>query len=375
MLDVIFGAVLFILVPVFFIIKKEKLKFLRNRLTFANAVVILLLYFFFFPSIVTNENPDFQKDVGVTKLLPPLKTVKVIHLKKENKQKFSPVDEFFRWKNKVIKQSFNENLIFADNIIESSGKIFYYQKQLKKEINKEEVETEDGQSKISSKIFWLGSDQYGRDIFTRIVYGTRISLIIGLGSVIISLLSGLSLGFFAGFKGGILDSVLSRFTDMILAFPVIFLIILILALFGNSIFTVIIVLGFSGWMGLFKIVRSEVISIKNKDYFISARMAGLSNYELLFKEILPVIIAPVLVNLVLQYGNVILAESALSFLGLGTGSAYPSWGAMVEAGQEYITHAWWMILFPGLILVFTLLTANRFGRELNEFYNPRIKYD
>ena len=159
---------------------------------------------------------------------------------------------------------------------------------------------------------------------------------------------------------------------MFLAFPVIFLIILILALFGNSLFTVIFVLGFSGWMSLFKIVRGEVISLKNKDFFITAQLVGLNKKSLLLKEVLPVITAPIVVNLVFQYGNVILAEAALSFLGLGTGSSYPSWGAMIEAGQNYLSQAWWMIFFPGITLFFTLFAANNLGREINSYFNPRL---
>ncbi len=121
----------------------------------------------------------------------------------------------------------------------------------------------------------------------------------------------------------------------------------------------------------FKIVRGEVISIKHKDYFQSSKLIGLTKFQLLFKEILPVIFAPVLVNLVFLYGNVILAEAALSYLGLGTGSIYPSWGAMINAGQNYLSKAWWMILFPGLALYITLYTANKFGKEINQLINPR----
>ena len=159
---------------------------------------------------------------------------------------------------------------------------------------------------------------------------------------------------------------------MFLAFPIIFFVVLILALFGSSTISVIIVLGLSGWMSLFKIVKAEVINIKTKDYFLTAKMIGLSKTKLLTKEILPVIMIPVTVNIIFLYGNVILAESALSYLGLGVSSEYPSWGKMIEAGQEYMHHAWWLILFPGLMLIITLLTANSIGRRINIYFNPRI---
>jgi peptide/nickel transport system permease protein len=164
-------------------------------------------------------------------------------------------------------------------------------------------------------------------------------------------------------------------TDLFLTFPIIFLILLILSLFGNNIFAVIIVLGITGWMTLFKVVRSEVISIKNKDFFVTSKLLGLSNFQLLRKEIIPIILAPIIVNIVFQFASVILAESALSYLGLGVGMDYPSWGSMIEAGQEYLSKAWWMSFFPGLMLVLTLLSANNLGREINRIYNPRILND
>jgi peptide/nickel transport system permease protein len=132
------------------------------------------------------------------------------------------------------------------------------------------------------------------------------------------------------------------------------------------------VLGVSGWMSLFKIVRSEVLSIKQKDYFITSVLIGLKKMHLLRKEIFPVIITPVTVNLIFLFSNVILAEAALSYIGLGGGNSYPSWGSMISSGQEYISKAWWLIAFPGTALILTLFTFNSFGKTLSRLYNPRI---
>ena len=226
---------------------------------------------------------------------------------------------------------------------------------------------------IKEKFFLLGTDEFGRDLFVRLIYGTRISITVGLGAIVLSFLIGIFLGFIAGYRGGLLDIVLNRFTEIFLAFPVIYLIVLILALFGSSLLSVIVVLGISGWMSLFKIVKSEVLSIKQKDFFSTAELVGLNKSQLLIKEILPVIVAPVLVNLVFLFSNVVLAEAALSYLGLGSGNAYPSWGSMISSGQEYITKAWWLIAFPGLGLILTLYSVNSSGKMLGKVLNPRLK--
>lgn len=232
------------------------------------------------------------------------------------------------------------------------------------------LKNEAGQPEIKSKMYLLGSDEYGRDVFSRIIYGSRISLLVGFFAVIISLFLGLTLAFWAAEKGGIVNLILSRLTDLFLTLPSIFLVILILALFGNNLISIIVVLGFSGWMSLFKVAKSEISTIKTKEYYLSAKLLGINNFNLLTKEILPVILIPVLVSLVFQFSNVILAESALSFLGLGTGNNYPSWGSMIESGQRYISMSWWLIVIPGFVLVITLLSINDIGRRINKKINP-----
>ena len=375
--DLITSALLIIIFPLLILNQKNKNNLLSAGLNGAvnssSFTVMILVSFFIFAPLITNYNPNFQKDIGVTKLLPPLSYVDVLTLKKKNKSETkSNIAAFLNLKNEIVKNSFNENLIFADSI-KSGGTVIFYQKGKPKEISKSSLELADNLPIVKKKYFLLGTDEFGRDIFSRLVYGARNSLLIGFGAVFIALIVGISLGFSAGYPGGFIDSFLNRFTEVFLAFPVIFLIILILALFGSSFLTVMIVLGFSGWMSLFKIVRGEIIALKKKDFFISAQMIGLSRYNLLVKEILPIILAPVIVNLVLLYGNVILAESALSYLGLGVGNNFPSWGAMIESGQAYINKAWWMIFFPGLALFLTLFTANKIGKEINIHYNPAIK--
>ncbi|RPI75787.1 MAG: ABC transporter permease [Ignavibacteriales bacterium] len=372
--DIFISGLLFILFPLIFFFFKKKLLFLFSRVSFASIVLILLVISFLFAPLITNRNPEFYKNIGMTKLLPPLSAVNVLHFEKENMQPITSLGKFISLRDEVAKKSFNDNIEYVDSTL-ANGKIIYYQKGIQKEIDNKNVIFENGKPLITSYTFYLGSDQFGRDVLTRLVYGARISLMVGLGSVFISLLIGLILGFLAGYTGGIFNTIFSRITDMFLSFPIIFLVVLILALFGNSLISVISILGFAGWMSLFKIVKTEVLSIKDKNYFISAKLLGLSKKQLLTREVLPVIIVPIVVNLIFQFGNVIIAESALSYLGLGLGENYPSWGSMIQSGQEYLSSAWWMIFFPGMILILTLLSANSFGLSLNRKLNPRLQND
>jgi peptide/nickel transport system permease protein len=369
--DSMFSGIIFVVIPILSYIYRKKLSILHEKIFPAAFFLILLIVCFLFAPLISNKNPDFYKNIGTTKLLPPLSSVKVLHFKSNSPQ---PGNSFFSLRDKVVKKSFDESIQYVDSI-SVGGKIIYYQNGAGNEADKKDLIMQDGNPYVTKQIFLLGSDQFGRDVLTRLIYGARISLTVGLGSVFISLLIGLTFGFLAGYIGGFLDISFSRFTDMLLSFPVIFLVILILALFGNSLLSVIVVLGFSGWMSLFKIVKTEVLSVKEKNYFISSKLLGLSKKQLFFKEVLPVIIVPVIVNIIFQFGNVIIAESALSYLGLGLGNNYPSWGAMIQSGQEYLSLAWWMIFFPGITLIFTLLSANSFGLSLSRKLNPRLQND
>lgn len=366
-----------LLLPIFVVllISIKKLRsWISRPLSFSGAFILILTICFLFAPLITKQNPDFQKNISVTKLLPPFSSVKFITLKEKNIDKKNEIEKFISQKRSLIPESYNDNLVFIDSLKFSSenNSIEYYQNNVAKDLPLTEIIRSNGYPIIKEKFFLLGSDEFGRDIFTRIIYGSRISLLVGFGSVLLSLIIGVGLAFTAAQRGGVIDLLLNRLTDLFLSFPTIFLVILILALFGSNIISVIIVLGLSGWMSLFKVVKSEIASVKKKDYFISAELIGLKNRKLLIREILPVIIAPVIVNLIFQFSNVILAESALSYLGLGTGSNYPSWGAMIESGQEYILQSWWMIFIPGVILILTLLSVNSIGRKINSYYNPKL---
>jgi peptide/nickel transport system permease protein len=370
--DASLSTLLFLLIIPLILFFRKRFSFLTGKLNFSFGFLIVLGFVFLFAPIISNENPDFSKNLSVTKLLAPFSSVNQLELKSDEVSNLSGAELFRKESEQIIKPSFDDNIIFTDSV-KISEKFTYYQKKEAYEIEKELLTGEFGIPIIKEKFFLLGTDEFGRDLFVRLIYGTRISLSVGIGAVVVAFIIGMILGFIAGYRGGIPDILLNRFTEIFLAFPVIYLVVLILALFGSSIFSVIIVLGVSGWMSLFKIVKSEVVSIKQKDFFSTSELVGLTRFQLLSKEIFPIIFTPVLVNLIFLFSNVVLAEAALSYLGLGTGNTYPSWGSMISSGQEYITKAWWLIAFPGLGLILTLFSFNSSGRMLGKVFNPRLK--
>jgi peptide/nickel transport system permease protein len=373
------SLILIIFIPILMISVKKVRKLIKTKLNLSTVVITLLVICFLFAPIISEQNPDFQKNISVTKLLPPFSSVKYVTLKNSNSINNTAIERFIKLRKSIIPESYNDEMVFVDSIklvinsnTFSNSYTEYFQNGIFKKILTDSLIQANGSPILNKKYFIFGSDEFGRDIFTRIIYGSRISLLVGFGSVFLSLIIGIGFAFIAAQKGKVIDLILSRLTDLFLSIPTIFLVIIILALFGSNIISVIVVLGLSGWMSLFKVVKTEIATIKKKDYFLSAELIGLRNTKLLIREILPVIIAPVIINLIFQFGNVILAESALSYLGLGTGTSYPSWGAMIEAGQEYITRSWWMIFIPGIILIITLLSINSVGRRINKFYNPKL---
>ncbi len=219
----------------------------------------------------------------------------------------------------------------------------------------------------------FGTDLLGRDVLSRMIYACRISLEVSVVAVGISVGIGTVLGAIAGYFGGWIDQVICRFIDMMLCFPTIFLILAVIAYLEPSILTIMVVIGLTSWMGVARLVRAEVLSLKERDFVKVAKLYNAGALRIIFKHLIPNAIAPILVSASLGLGQAILIESALSFLGIGVQPPIPSWGNMLIEGKQTLGIAWWLSVFPGLAILITVLAFTLLGESLQHILNPKTK--
>jgi len=223
-----------------------------------------------------------------------------------------------------------------------------------------------------SKEHPLGTDELGRDVLARILWGGRVSMLVGFVAVGISTLVGILFGALAGYYGKWVESIIMRFVDIMLCFPTFFLILAVIAFLEANIWNIMAIIGLTSWMGVARLVRAEFLSLKEREFVLAAKSIGASSFRIIFHHILPNALGPVFVSAILGIGNAILVESALSFLGIGIQPPSPSWGNMLTSGKDYLEVAWWLSLFPGLAILLTVLGFNLLGEGLKDALNPRL---
>jgi peptide/nickel transport system permease protein len=224
-----------------------------------------------------------------------------------------------------------------------------------------------------SRAHLLGTDQIGRDVLSRVLYGSRVSLAVGFVSVGIATAIGVLLGALSGYNGGMVDGVVMRLVDLMLVFPRFFLLLAVLAFLQPSIWTIMAVIGLTGWMGVARLVRAEFLSLKEREFVIWSQSIGASGSRIIWRHILPNAMAPVLVAMTLGIPAAILTESGLSFLGLGVQPPYATWGNVLNDGKDSIEIAWWLSLYPGLAILITVLAYNLLGEGIRDALDPRLR--
>lgn len=221
--------------------------------------------------------------------------------------------------------------------------------------------------------YWFGSDNFGRDLFTRTWYGARISLFIGITAALIDLIIGVIWGGVAGYYGGKVDEVMMRFADILYGLPYILVVVLLMVVLGQGIFTIIIAMTVTGWVGMARIVRGEVLKLKEQEYVLASLAIGANFRRVLFKHLIPNALGPILVTLTLTIPSAIFTEAFLSFLGLGVQAPIASWGTMTSDGLDSLRYYPWLLFFPAIFISITMLAFNVLGDGLRDALDPRLR--
>ncbi len=323
---------------------------------------------------ITPYDPLEQKDLSVTRLAEPLTPLYYLATESSptrhsGERKTAP-ESFFSVRRKLLNP---ENPgVYAGSVFIRNDSVFYKQGITTKALPVSSLKGGSPDGSVVVIRSWFGRDAYGRDVLSRLIAGARISFFVSVLSVTLAVAIGAMIGAVAGYAGGFVDTLLMRFTDMMLAFPVIFLILLLMGLWGPSAAMLVLVIGLSGWMGVARLVRAEVMAIKEKEYILAARALGFRPARILIRHIMPNAMTPVIVSATLRIGTVMMVEAGLSFLGLGIQPPAPSWGNMIHEGRAFLPDAWWISAFPGMALVVTVILFNILGDGLRDARDKRL---
>ena len=368
--------------------------FMRQTIALYAAAVIFVLYSLaFLAPFIAPFSPYDQQDFLVTAYQPPLARLNALILKQPKslliplqtgggttvKLVNSLISDFQNLKTRNEPNAvrfINEYRIEGDKVIYRQG-IRSKTIAINKLADNGKVHTIAPNGKqpdfVVARTFIFGTDQYGRDILSRVIYGSKISLSIGFLVVLISVTLGTVIGVSSGYFGGWIDAVMMRIVDVLIAFPALFLILIIIATFGNSIYLIVITLSFTGWMGVARIVRSQVLSLKEQEFILAAKSLGLSSMRIIFRHLAPNTLTPVIIAATLRIGSIILTEAGLSFLGLGVQPPTPSWGNIINEGRDNLLNYWWISTFPGIAILTTVVCFNLIGDGVRDALDPRMR--
>uniref|UniRef100_Q3ARF6 Peptide ABC transporter, permease protein, putative n=1 Tax=Chlorobium chlorochromatii (strain CaD3) TaxID=340177 RepID=Q3ARF6_CHLCH len=359
--------------------------FMQNRIAQVASTIIFTLYSTaFLAPFLAPFSPYDQQDFLVTAYQPPFTRVTALVLQEPKnliipKQAGSGTGVDIA--NSVIgdvQHLKNRNQPHAIKYVNSyrieGDNVLYQQGIRNRTIAKAALLTNsNGNPVIESRIFLLGTDQYGRDILSRVIYGSKISLSIGFLVVLISVTLGTIIGVSSAYFGGWIDAIAMRIVDVLIAFPALFLILIIIATFGNSIYLIVLTLSFTGWMGVARMVRSQVLSLKEQEFILAAQSLGFSTTRIIFRHLVPNSLTPVIIAATLRIGSIILTEAGLSFLGLGVQPPTPSWGNIINEGRDSLLNYWWISTFPGLAILTTVVCFNLIGDGVRDALDPRMR--
>ncbi len=361
--------------------------FSRSRPAMVGAVAITVLYMVALAAPFTSPySPTRFQDGTVTQFRPPLSVITGLHLRElpppEPPAATDPARGGFV--HRIFLTAWNANarlagaaqapVMLVDSFRVAADSIAVYAGMSCTMLPSTSLATGDANRDAFHQMHLLGTDSYGRDITSRLIHGAQVSLALSLVAVLLATLVGTLIGLAAGYFGRLVDGTLMRFVDMMLAFPSLFLILICIAMFERlelpRIGLIMIIIGLTSWMGVARLVRGEVLSIRERQYILAARALGLGSWRILLRHILPNTLSPVIINTTLRTGGIILLEAALSFLNLGVQPPTPSWGNIVYEGKDYIAHAWWISTIPGLVIAFTVLAFNLIGDGLRDTLDP-----